>query len=121
MAELEQIADRVRFKDFAHWKVSRYGLASNQPMIGFLSNVLKVKTFEELRIPLAITATDFATEQGVIFGSGLLIDPVRASCAYPGMFLPVKIGGRMFVDGMLAHAFIGPRSFPPWANARQSQ
>ena len=104
VAELEQIADRVRFKDFAHWKVSRYGLASNQPMIRFLSSLLKVKTFEELRIPLAVTATDFSTGQGAIFTSGLLIDPVRASCAYPGMFLPVKIGGRMFVDGMLAHA-----------------
>jgi NTE family protein len=28
---------------------------------------------------------------------------VRASCAYPGMFLPVEIGGRRLVDGMLSH------------------
>src|SRR3989442_9518563 len=28
----------------------------------------------------------------------------RSSCAYPGMFLPVKIRGRLLVDGMLAHA-----------------
>ncbi|MGA2456865.1 MAG: patatin-like phospholipase family protein, partial [Terriglobales bacterium] len=30
-------------------------------------------------------------------------DPVRASCAYPGMFLPVEIQGRWLVDGMLSH------------------
>jgi NTE family protein len=102
-AELEQVAARVRFKHLARWTLSRYGFASNQRMIGFLNQLLKVKTFEELRIPLAVTATDFSTGEGVIFHSGPLIDPVRASCAYPGMFLPVKIRGRLLIDGMLSH------------------
>src|ERR1700726_2171399 len=101
--ELEQIATRVRFKHFARWTLSRYGFASNQRMIGFLNSVLKVKTFEELRIPLAVTATDFSTGEGVVFHSGPLVDPVRASCAYPGMFLPVKIRGRLLIDGMLSY------------------
>ncbi len=103
-AELEQMATRVRFKHFAQWTLSRLGFASNQRMIGFLSSLLKVKSFEELDIPLAVTATDFSTGEGVVFHSGPLFDPVRASCAYPGMFLPVKIRGRMLVDGMLSHA-----------------
>ncbi|MGD0182878.1 MAG: patatin-like phospholipase family protein, partial [Terriglobales bacterium] len=102
-AELEQVAARVRFKHIARWTLSRYGFASNQRMIGFLNQLLKVKTFEELRIPLAVTATDFSTGEGVVFHSGPLIDPVRASCAYPGMFLPVKIRGRFLIDGMLSH------------------
>src|SRR5580698_11202723 len=92
-AELEQVAARVRFKHIASWTLSRYGFASNSRMIGFLNHLLKVETFEELRIPLAVTATDFSTGEGVVFHSGPLIDPVRASCAYPGMFLPVKIRG----------------------------
>ena len=102
-AELEHVAARVRFKHIASWTLSRYGFASNQRMIGFLNQLLKVKTFEELRIPLAVTATDFSTGEGVLFHSGPLIDPVRASCAYPGMFLPVKIRGRFLIDGMLSH------------------
>src|SRR5438874_10543808 len=102
--ELEEIAARVRFKHFARWTLSRYGFASNQRMIGFLSSILKVKTFEELHIPLAVTATDFSTGEGVVFQSGPLVEPVRASCAYPGMFLPVRFKGRLLVDGMLAHA-----------------
>ena len=101
--ELEQVAARVRFKHIAKWTLSRYGFASNQRMIGFLNQLLKVKTFEELRIPLAVTATDFSTGEGVVFHSGPLIDPVRASCSYPGMFLPVKIRGRLLIDGMLSH------------------
>ncbi len=102
--ELEQIAAQVRFKHFAKWTLSRLGFATNARMIGFLNRILKVKTFEELRIPLAVTATDFSTGEGVVFHSGPLVDPVRASCAYPGMFLPVTIRGRMLIDGMLAHA-----------------
>ena len=103
-AELEQVAARVRFKHIARWTLSRYGFASNQRMIGFLNSILKVKTFEELRIPLAVTATDFSTGEAVVFHSGPLVDPVRASCSYPGMFQPVKIRGRFMIDGMLSHA-----------------
>ena len=102
--ELEQVAHRVRFKTFARWTLSRHGFATNARMISFLNSILKVKTFEELRIPLAVTATDVSDGEGVVFTSGPLVEPVRASCAYPGMFLPVNIGGRWLVDGMLAHA-----------------
>jgi NTE family protein len=101
--ELEKVAHAVRFTTFARWTVSRYGFASNDRMVQFLNRTLKVKTFEELRIPLGVTATDFNSGEGVVFHSGSIIDPVRASCAYPGMFLPVEIRGRFLVDGMLSH------------------
>jgi NTE family protein len=101
--ELVEVAGLVRFKHFARWTISRYGIASNDRMTGFLNKILKVKTFEELKIPLAVAATDFVTGDGVVFRSGSLIDAVRASCAYPGMFLPVNVNGRLLIDGMLAH------------------
>jgi NTE family protein len=101
--ELEKVAHSVRFTTFARWTVSRYGFASNDRIMQFLDRTLKVKTFEELRIPLGITATDFNSGQGVVFHSGSMIDPIRASCAYPGMFLPVNIRGRWLVDGMLSY------------------
>jgi NTE family protein len=101
--ELHEMAHNVRFTTFARWTLSRCGFASNDRMISFLTRFLKVKTFEELRIPLGVTATDFNTGEGVVFHSGSIIDPVRASCAYPGMFLPVQMRGRYLVDGMLSH------------------
>ena len=101
--ELEEVARSVRFTTFARWTVSRYGFASNDRMVAFLTRTLRCRTFEELRIPLGVTATDFNTGEGVVFHSGSIIDPVRASCAYPGMFLPVEIRGRFLVDGMLSH------------------
>ncbi len=102
--ELEEIAGLVRFKHFARWTLSRYGFASNDRMERFLKKMLRCHTFEDLKIPLAVAATDFATGEGVVFRSGSLIDSVRASCAYPGMFLPVNVNGRLMVDGLLAHA-----------------
>jgi NTE family protein len=101
--ELEELAHKVRFTTFARWTLSRCGFATNDRMVSFLARTLKVQTFEELRIPLGVTATDFNTGEGVVFSSGSIIDPVRASCAYPGMFLPVESGGRWLVDGMLSH------------------
>jgi NTE family protein len=102
-SELEEVAHKVRFTTFARWTLSRCGFASNDRMISFLAQTLKVKTFEELRIPLGVTATDFNTGEGVVFHSGAITDAVRASCAYPGMFLPVEIRGRYLIDGMLSH------------------
>jgi len=103
LREMESVARNTRFTTFARWTLSRYGFATNDRMIAFLTRTLKCKTFEEMRIPLGVTATDFNTGEGVVFHSGSIIDPVRASCAYPGMFLPVEIRGRYLVDGMLSH------------------
>ena len=103
LAEMEDVARNTRFTSFARWTLSRCGFASNDRMISFLTRTLKCIRFEDLRIPLGVTATDFNTGEGVVFHSGSIIDPIRASCAYPGMFLPVEIRGRYLVDGMLSH------------------
>ena len=102
--ELEEIATLVRFKDFSRWTFSRFGLFSNDKMAIFLNKVLRSKTFEELKIPLAVAATDIITGEPAVFTSGDLVGPVRASCAYPGMFQPVRIDGRILVDGLLGHS-----------------
>src|SRR5947209_7001546 len=93
--EMSELAALVRFKDFARWTVSRFGFCSNDRMGPFLAKLLKCKTFEELRVPLAVVATDFVTGDPVVFQSGSLVDAIRASCAYPGMFLPVNVNGRL--------------------------
>lgn len=103
LAEMEEVAHNTRFTSFARWTLSRFGFASNDRMIAFMTRTLKCKTFEELRVPLGVTATDFNSGAGVVFRTGSIIDPVRASCAYPGMFLPVQINGRYFIDGMLSY------------------
>ena len=92
----------VRFKHFARWTVSRFGLCNNDRIEILLRKMLKVHTFEEMKIPLAVAATEFTTGAPAVFISGPVIPAVRASCAYPGMFLPVAVEGKTYVDGMLA-------------------
>src|SRR5208337_290435 len=130
-AELADMARTLRFADFARLTLSRYGFYSNDRMVRFFARVLKRHTFEDLKIPLAITATEFRTGEAVVFTKGALADPIRASCAYPGMFLPVEIDGRSYIDGMLAYAVpttplrrmgadrvIGMYLSSHWSNAR---
>lgn len=102
ISEIEAQARATRFKDFGNWKLSWLGLASNQKLEHYPRRYLGVSTFEDLRIPLAIAATDLSTGEAVYFSRGQLGPALRASCAYPGMFIPVKIDGRMLVDGFLA-------------------
>jgi NTE family protein len=101
--EMTEVAHLVRFRDFARWTVSRFGFCSSERMVSFLAKLVKCTTFEELRIPLAVAATDFVTGEGVVFRSGSLCEAIRASCAYPGMFLPMQYEGRLLVDGLLAY------------------
>jgi NTE family protein len=102
--EMQEIAGIVRFKDFARWSLNKLGFCTNDRMNNFVCKIVKCKTFEELSTPLAVVATDFATGEAVVFRSGPIVEAVRASCAYPGMFTPVKVNGRLLVDGMLSHA-----------------
>jgi NTE family protein len=95
-------ARATRFRDFGRWKLSWLGLATNQKLEHYPRKFLGVSTFEDLKIPLAIAATDLATGKAVYFSHGQLGPALRASCAYPGMFVPVEIEDRNLVDGFLA-------------------
>src|SRR5258708_9535169 len=100
--EIIRQAQATRFKDFGSWKLSWVGRALNQKLEHYSRKVLGVSTFEDLKIPLAIAATDLATGEAVYFSHGQLGPALRASCAYPGMFRPVEIEGLRLVDGFLA-------------------
>ncbi len=102
-SEMEEIACCARRHHFARLSISRYGLLSNRRMTRFLERVLKATHFEQLQLPLAITATELATGEAVILRSGSLAQAVRASCAYPGLFTPVEVNNQLLVDGAITH------------------
>jgi NTE family protein len=99
--ELEQQAILTHFRDFGRWTISRMGMATNERLEGFLRRFTSIRTFEEMRIPFGIVATDLVTGKTVCFTKGEVGPPLRASCAYPGLFIPVEHEGRMLVDGFL--------------------
>lgn len=102
--EIAAVARKVRWKDFASWTLSTMGLASNKRMEAFLKRTFRSLRFEDMKRPLAVVATDLRTGQAVVFTSGELVPAVRASCAYPGLFLPVAYQGAWLTDGGLVAA-----------------
>jgi NTE family protein len=100
--EIENVARTMTFKDVARWKLSHLGLAGSERMIQFLGRLLKCTKFEEMKTRLAVVATDVVKGEPVVFhGSGDVIAAVRASCSYPGLFLPMQYNGRFLVDGAI--------------------
>jgi NTE family protein len=102
----EEIVDAgcsMSFSDVGTLSLGRMGLIGNQRMHRFLKGLLKTYRFETMRIPLGVLATDLTTGQPATFtGTGSVFEPVRASCAFPGLFQPVSYNGRLLVDGAMS-------------------
>jgi NTE family protein len=98
---MERVAHHTTFADLGRWTPSWLGLANNLRLEQYLKRLTPVQRFEELTTPLAITATDINSGLSVYFREGPLGPPLRASCAYPGLFVPVQYDDRTLVDGFL--------------------
>src|SRR5580700_5231775 len=98
----------TRFRDFGRWTLSRMGMASNEPLEDFLHRFTTASSFSQMRIPLSIVATDLLTGDSVHFKRGEISPALRASCAYPGLFLPVEHQNHFLVDGFLTEQVPAP-------------
>lgn len=101
LARIIEKCGEIRFRDFARWRVSRFGLASNDRLGALVQRFFDSRQFEDLVIPTAIVATDLGTGDPVVFKQGSLADAIRASCSFPGLFEPIQIGTRYLADGGL--------------------
>jgi NTE family protein len=77
----------------------RSGFINTQGFVEYLFSKIKKLTFEELEVPLLVIAADYWTAEEIVFESDDLLPALQASMAVPGVFAPVSIGGRVFVDG----------------------
>jgi len=85
--------------EFMRPAMPREGLLQLGGVIKILTSVLRAKTFEELKIPLYVTATDLNNGKPVYFSKGELLNPVIASASIPVLFQPVVIDNICYVDG----------------------
>jgi NTE family protein len=77
----------------------RYGLSQGRSMKKILNEYLFAETFEDLKIPLVVVASDLCTGELVPIGSGDLVKAVQASCSIPFVFVPCEHMGRILIDG----------------------
>ncbi|MDD4922590.1 MAG: patatin-like phospholipase family protein [Bacteroidales bacterium] len=91
--------ENIEYSDFFRLEVPDGGLFSLDGFKEFLDTVLRAKTFEELKIPLRIVATDLDGGKSVVFDHGSLVDALVATCSVPILFCPYTINGVNYVDG----------------------
>jgi NTE family protein len=101
LEEMERIGLATTFADFGRWTPSWIGLATNQRLEKYLKRFTACATFEQLQIPLSIATTDLNAGITVFYDSGPIAPVLRASCSYPGLFVPIQFEGRTLVDGFL--------------------
>lgn len=91
---------RMGFKLFD--PVLRGGIIKGNKVEMFISDMLDGASFESLRIPLSVIATDMKSAEEIVIKDGNLIKAIRASISVPPVFTPVKYHNRLLADGGLS-------------------
>ncbi len=99
--ELESVGLELRKEDIFDFTLltPTQGFVKGESFALYLKNKFGDTRLEQLRVPLYITATDLQTGELVLFSSGPVDTAVLASASIPGLFPPVLIGSRQYVDG----------------------
>jgi len=99
--QLEWTAYKIERSDILDFSLvySKLGPVQGQKLENFIEREAKVKNIEDTKIPFFPIATDLNTGETVILEKGSLAKAIRASCAIPGIFVPVNFAGRLLVDG----------------------
>lgn len=97
--ELQKLSFQVEQKDIIDITFPENGFIKGEKLEEFINKTLKNTPMEKLKIPFFAVATEIQNGEETIFGRGNTGQAVRASCSIPGIFRPVKIGDKLFVDG----------------------
>jgi NTE family protein len=77
------------------------GLIQGQALQDYVNQLLHKQPIERLKLPFAAVSTELESGTRTVFVRGNAGQAVRASCSVPGVFAPVLIRGRHYVDGGL--------------------
>lgn len=97
--EIGALFEDISFRQMTSLRIPDGGIFRIDAFENFMKKHLKAKTFEDLKIPLRIVATNLDKGHSECFSSGELIAPLIASCSIPVLFTPKKLNGYNYVDG----------------------
>ncbi len=97
--ELQKLSFAIERDDIIDLTIPDNGFIKGEKLEGYINYILRNTPIEKLKIPFYAVAADIQNGREVIFGSGNTGTAVRASCSIPGVFIPVNISGRTYVDG----------------------
>ena len=105
--EMLSLFQRPRLFSLAHYSYKKPGLLDSDKMIVYINEYIRQQSYEELEMPLYISATDMLRGKLVTFSSGPLNKAVLASCAFPFIFSPVWHEDTYYSDGCIINNFPG--------------
>lgn len=97
--ELQQLGLTMKEDMLADWALPNRGVLRGEALQAFVNERVKNQPLQRLARPLGVVATDLLSGDKVLFRTGDTGIAVRASSAVPGVFQPVTINGREYVDG----------------------
>lgn len=96
LAEMGRMARRGVFNALM---VTKTALVNEKTAMSSYAYLVEDLDSHQTRIPFAAVALDLQSGEPVVLSQGRLRDVIAASCAMPGVLNPVKISGRLLVDG----------------------
>jgi NTE family protein len=97
--QLQKLSFAIEKGEIVDLVLPENGFIKGEKLEEFVNKTVKNTPIEKLKIPFYAVAADIQSGQEVAFGRGNTGIAVRASCSIPGIFRPVKIGERVYVDG----------------------
>ncbi len=99
--ELQTLAISLDETQVSDWSLPDRGVVRGNALAAFINKAVGNATIEKLPKKFGAVATDLSTGEPIVFRSGDTGTAVRASSSVPGVFQPVAIRGREYVDGGL--------------------
>jgi NTE family protein len=99
--ELQKMALDMDEGQIGDWSLPDRGVFKGEALQSFVNRAVGNRPLEKLPRSFGVVATDLKSGEAVVFRSGNTGMAVRASAAVPGVFQPVSINGREYVDGGL--------------------
>ncbi len=98
---LQKLALGMQEDMVTDWTLPNRGVLKGEALQEFINRSVKNQPLQKLRRPVGVVATDLLSGEMMLFRRGDAGIAVRASSAVPGVFQPVEISGREYVDGGL--------------------
>jgi NTE family protein len=99
--ELQQVSMKMDENQVSDWSLPNRGMIKGEALQDFINRAVHNLTLEKLKKVFAVVATDLSSGEMIVFRTGNTGMAVRASSSVPGIFQPVSINGREYVDGGL--------------------
>ncbi|QQK76745.1 patatin-like phospholipase family protein [Salicibibacter cibarius] len=97
--DLKQLASLFRRKYYIDFTVPKMGLVSGKRLEELFLMLTKGEVLDNLDIPVSVVATDLNSGERFLFTDGSIAKALRASISIPGIFVPVRSGDHLLVDG----------------------